>query len=241
MAILPASDAQAQKRAAAARALELVEDGMKLGLGTGTTAEFFLELLAERVKAGLCVVGTPTSERTGVRARALGIPIDTLDALGTLDLAVDGADEADRALNLIKGGGGALLREKIVAASATRLAIIADESKLVARLGAFALPVEVLLFGHGTTARRIADVAARLGYPGLAPKLRLKDGAAFRTDSGNGIYDCPFGAIADAPRLADALSAVPGVVDHGLFIGMASVLFIAGSRSVEEIRAAGGK
>ena len=151
MVAIPPSDAMALKRAAAARALDFVQDGMKLGLGTGTTADLFLELLAERIRAGLKISATPTSDRTAGKARALAIAMQELDALGSLDLAIDGADEADANLNLIKGGGGALLREKIVAASAERLIVIADQSKLVARLGAFPVPVEVIAFGHGTT------------------------------------------------------------------------------------------
>jgi ribose 5-phosphate isomerase A len=226
------------KRAAAVRALDFVKDGMKLGLGTGSTAEAFLELLAERVRSGLDVVGTATSQRSADKARALGIPLAELDSLGMLDLVIDGADEADRDLNLIKGGGGALLREKIVAASGARMIVIADDSKYVQRLGAFPLPVEVIPFGHGTTAGRIVRVAKAMGYHGLAPKLRLKDDAPFTTDNGNLIYDCPLGGIMDAPRLATALSVIPGVVDHGLFIGMASVLVLAGAGGVRVIEPA---
>ena len=227
--------ATALKRAAAARALDFVDDGMKLGLGTGSTAEVFLELLAERVRGGLKIVGTPTSQRTADKARALGIPLDELDALGRLDLVVDGADEADRQLDLIKGGGGALLREKIVAASAKRMIVIADDTKLVRQLGAFPLPVEVVSFAHGSTARRIAAVAQACGYENLVPQLRMAGGAPYLTDSGNCIYDCPFGAIADKGLLAVALSLVPGVVDHGLFVGLASTLVIAGKNGVEVI------
>jgi len=229
------SDSNALKRAAAARALDFVEDGMKLGLGTGSTADLFLELLAERMRAGMKIAGTPTSERTAERARALGIPMHELDALGGLDLAIDGADEADTNLDLIKGGGGALLREKIVAASAKRLVIIADESKLVPKLGAFPVPVEVIAFGHGTTRTRICAAAEKLGCGNLAPVLRAKEGRPFRTDSGNVIYDCPFGAIADVPALAAALSPIPGVVEHGLFVNMTSALVIAGANGVRVI------
>ena len=228
-------DANELKRAAAARALDYVHDGMKLGLGTGSTAEAFLDLLAERVRAGLKIVGTPTSERTAEKARALNIPLDDLDALGRLDLTIDGADEADVNLDLIKGGGGALLREKIVAASSFRMVVIADESKLVHRLGAFPLPVEVVAFGHRTTAARIAAVTQALGYDDMHPSLRMKDGGVFRTDSGNVIYDCPFGLIADAASLAAALSMVTGVVEHGLFVGLASALVLAGAGGVRVI------
>ena len=235
MMAIPPVDAAALKRAAAGRALDFVEDGMKLGLGTGSTADLFLELLAERIRAGLKIFGTPTSERTADKARALGIAMHELDALGSLDLAVDGADEADADLNLIKGAGGALLREKIVAASAERMVVIADENKLVARLGAFPLPVEVIAFGHGTTRARICAAAESLGYENLAPVLRTKAGQVFRTDSGNVIYDCPFGAIADVPALAAALSPITGVVEHGLFVNMASALVIAGASGVRVI------
>ena len=228
-------DQNALKRAAAARALEFVRDGMKLGLGTGSTAEAFLDLLAERVRAGLKITGTPTSERTREKASALSIPVAELDSLAPLDLVIDGADEADHNLDLIKGGGGALLREKIVAASAARLLVIADESKLVRRLGAFPLPIEVIAFGHRTTASRIAAVAHALGHPRLTPRLRMKDGQPFRTDSGNVIYDCPFVEIGDAPALAAALSTITGVVEHGLFVGLASHLVIAGASGVRVI------
>ena len=235
MSAIPSPDANALKRAAAARALDYVRDGMKVGLGTGSTAEAFLELLAERVRAGLNIVGTPTSERTSDKAEALGIPIKSLDALAPLDIVVDGADEADADLNLIKGGGGALLREKIVAASAKRMIVIADESKLVARLGAFPLPVEVVDFAHATTAARIRRIATTLGHTTMMPVLRTKDRRSYRTDNRNCIYDCPFGAISDVPRLAAALSAIPGVVEHGLFVDIASVLVIAAKSGVRVI------
>jgi ribose 5-phosphate isomerase A len=228
-------DAAALKRAAAARALDFVRDGMKLGLGTGSTAEAFLELLAERVRAGFKIVGTPTSERTREKASALSIPVAELDSLAPLDLVIDGADEADGNLDLIKGGGGALLREKIVAISSARMVVIADESKLVNRLGAFPLPVEVITFGHRTTQTRISSVARALGYAQMTPKLRMKDGLPFHTDSGNVIYDCPFGEIADAPSLAAALSAITGVVEHGLFVELASHLVIAGASGVRVV------
>jgi ribose 5-phosphate isomerase A len=228
-------DANALKRAAAARALDFVRDGMKLGLGTGSTAEAFLDLLAERVRAGMKIIGTPTSERTRAKASALSIPVAELDGLAPLDLVIDGADEADHNLDLIKGGGGALLREKIVAASSARMIVIADESKLVRRLGAFPLPVEVVAFGHRTTASRIAAVARAFGHAQLVPRLRMKDGQAFRTDNGNVIYDCAFGEIADAPSLAAGLSTITGVVEHGLFVGLASHLVIAGAAGVRVI------
>ena len=228
-------DSAALKRAAAAKALDYVQPGMKLGLGTGSTAEIFLDLLAPRIRGGLNVIGVPTSEKTAAKARALGISLAPLDDLAPLDLTVDGADESDRELTLIKGAGGALLREKIVAASSKRMVVIADDSKLVARLGKFPLSVEVLEFGHKTTAARIAAAAAALGYAGVAITLRSRDGAAVKSDSGNVIYDCAFGAITSAPRLAQALSDIPGVVEHGLFLGLATTLLIAHPGEVEII------
>ncbi|HTT83157.1 MAG TPA: ribose-5-phosphate isomerase RpiA [Rhizomicrobium sp.] len=224
-------DVASLKRAAAAKALEFVRDGMKLGLGTGTTAEAFLELLAERVRSGLQVVGAATSQRTEETARALGIPVAALDELSPLDLDIDGADEADRSLTLIKGGGGALLHEKIVAASSRRMIVIMDGSKLVDRLGRFPLPVEVTRFGHETTANRIRNAAAALGYENVPVELR----AGFVTDSGNVIYDCGFGAIREARLLALALAVIPGVVEHGLFLNFASALVIARTGGVEII------
>lgn len=226
------------KKSAAAKALEFVEDGMKLGLGTGSTAEAFLDVLAPRVRGGLKLDCVPTSERTAQKARALGIPLGELDALAPLDLTIDGADEADRDLNLIKGAGAALLREKIVAASSRAMIVIADDSKLVARLGRFPLPVEVLAFGHGSTAERIRSAAHALGYAGVAVTQRMRDGAPVKTDSGNLVYDCAFGAITDVAALAAALSAVPGVVEHGLFVGIATALVIAFPGEVQVIRRA---
>lgn len=226
------------KKSAAAKALEFVEDGMKLGLGTGSTAEAFLDVLAPRVRGGLKLDCVPTSERTAQKARALGIPLGELDALAPLDLTIDGADEADRDLNLIKGAGAALLREKIVAASSRAMIVIADDSKLVARLGRFPLPVEVLAFGHGSTAERIRSAAHALGYAGVAVTQRMRGGAPVKTDSGNLVYDCAFGAITDVPALAAALSAVPGVVEHGLFVGIATALVIAFPGEVQVIRRA---
>lgn len=226
------------KRMAAAKAVEYITDGMKLGLGTGSTAEIFLELLAARVRGGLNVIGTATSERTAEKARSLGIPLAALDDLAPLDLTVDGADEADRKLNLIKGAGGALLREKIVAASSARMIVIADRSKLVPRLGRFPLSIEVLEFGQKMTARRVVDALAVLGYHDVAVALRSREGLTFVSDSGNLIYDCALGAITSAPKLAAVLAAIPGVVEHGLFIGMATTLIVAHPRRVQIIEKA---
>jgi ribose 5-phosphate isomerase A len=229
------TDLSALKRAAAIRALEFVENGMKLGLGTGSTAEAFLDVLAPRIKGGLTITAVPTSERTAEKARALAIPLADLDSLAPLDLVIDGTDEADRNLNLIKGAGGALLREKIVAASAKRMIVIADSTKLVSTLGRFVLPVEVIVFGHSTTAARITAGIAKLGYSRIPFTLRTKDGAPYKTDSGNLIYDIAFGIITDAARLADTLSNIPGVVEHGLFIGLAHTLVIASEDKVDVI------
>jgi len=228
------------KKTAAAKALDYVADGMKLGLGTGSTAEIFLELLAARVRGGINVICTATSERIAERARTLGIPLAGLDELAPLDLTIDGADESDRKLNLIKGGrgGGALLREKLVAASSRRMIVIVDKSKLVGKLGRFPLPVEVVEFGQKTTAQRIAEALAALGYHDPPVELRNRDGLTFKSDSGNLIYDCELGTIKSPPKLAMALSAIPGVVEHGLFIGIATTLIVARPRGIEIIERA---
>jgi ribose 5-phosphate isomerase A len=229
------SDTASLKRAAALKALDFVQDGMKLGLGTGTTAEAFLEVLGPRVKGGLKIMGAASSQRTADLARALSIPMADLDQLAPLDLTIDGADEADRALTLIKGGGGALLREKIVATSSRKMIVIADSSKLVEKLGRFPLPIEVVGFGHATTAARIIQVLAGLGYHRVPIALRMRDGEPFKTDTGNLIYDCPLGVIGDVSLLALALSSITGVVEHGLFVGIASALILAGEAGVEVI------
>ena len=229
------TDQNALKKAVAAKALEYVHDGMTLGLGSGTTAEIFLDQLAPRIRGGMKLLCVPTSERTAAHARKLGITLAALDDLAPLDLTIDGADEADRNLDLIKGGGGMLLREKIVAASSKKMVVIADETKLVPRLGKYPLPVEVVEFGHKATAFRLAEAFRALNYAGVTMMVRQKDGAPFKTDSGNLIYDCALGAIQSAPRLAAAISAVPGVVEHGLFVGIATTLLIAGPGEVEVI------
>jgi ribose 5-phosphate isomerase A len=229
------TDQNALKRAVAAKALEYVQDGMKLGLGSGTTAEIFVEMLAPRVRGGEKLLCVPTSEKTAALARKLGITLASLDDLAPLDLTIDGADEADRNLDVIKGGGGMLLREKIVAASSRRMIVIADESKLVPRLGKYPLPVEVVEFGHKSTAQRLARAFAAAGYTEVIMTLRQRDGAAFKTDSGNVIFDCAFGAIQNAAKLAAAIHTVPGVVEHGLFIGIATTLLIATDGEIEVI------
>jgi ribose 5-phosphate isomerase A len=221
-------DIEAQKRQAAAVAVDWVRPGMRLGLGTGSTARHFVELLAERVRAGLDVVGVPTSETTRADAQQLGVPLTTLDETPALDLTVDGADEIGPDLSLIKGGGGALLREKIVAAASTRMVVIADESKWVAVLGRFPLPIEVVPFGLASTKRAVEAAAAAAGCPGEAVLRRGKDGHAFVTDGGHWILDAVLGRIAEPRSLADRLSSIPGVVEHGLFIGLAQAAILAG-------------
>jgi ribose 5-phosphate isomerase A len=229
------SDPNQLKRAAAAKALDYVVDGMKLGLGSGSTAECFVELLAPRVRGGQKLLCVPTSERTATLARKHGITLSTLDDQAPLDLTVDGADEADRNLDLIKGGGGMLLREKIVAASSKKMIVIADESKLVPRLGKFPLPVEVVEFGHKAIAQRLAAALEAAGYRHPGVMLRQKNGVVFKTDNGNVIYDCKLDAIQNAAKLGAAIRAVPGVVEHGLFVGIATTLLIATPGEVEVI------
>ena len=229
------TDQNALKRAVAAKALEYVRDGMKLGLGSGSTAEIFVEMLAPKVRSGFKLLCVPTSERTATLARKLGITLSTLDDLAPLDLTIDGADEADRNLEVIKGGGGMLLREKIVAAASKKMIVIADETKLVPRLGKYPLPIEVVEFGHKVTAAHLAAAFAGLGYANVPMAVRQKDGVPFKTDSGNLIYDCAFGAIQNAPKLAAAISTVPGMVEHGLFIGIATTLLISGPGEIEVI------
>ena len=225
----------ALKRQAAARALQEVRDGMKLGLGTGSTAKHFVDLLGEKVRAGLTVVGVPTSEATRAQAEQCGVPLTTLDEIDQLDLTVDGADEIDGALNLIKGGGGALLREKIVAAASDRMIVIADDAKWVDALGRFPLPVEVIPFGLAATRRAMAGAFAESGVSGQMVLRKGKDGHVFVTDGGHWIIDAHLGRIEDAPRLAGLLSLIPGVVEHGLFIGLAGAVVLAGAQGIRMI------
>ena len=232
-------DMDALKRQAAARALEQVRPGMKLGLGTGSTAKHFVDLLGEKVRAGLNVVGVPTSEATRAQAIDCGIQLTTLDEVDRLDLTVDGADEADRALDLIKGGGGALLREKIVAAASDRMIVIADDSKWVATLGRFPLPVEVIPFGLGATRRAVEAAFAQAGVSGQMDVRKGRDGHVFVTDGGHWIVDAHLGRISDPPRLAGLLNAIPGVVEHGLFIGLAGTLILAGARGIRVVERQG--
>jgi ribose 5-phosphate isomerase A len=225
------SDSDILKRQAAERAMTFVRSGMRLGLGTGSTAKHFVDLLGAAVQQGLEVIGAPTSEATARQAAALGVPLTTLDETPELDLTIDGADEIDPSLRLIKGGGGALLREKIVAAASRRMLVIADASKSVATLGAFPLPVEVVPFGLGATRRHIERACAELGLAGSIT-LRERQGQTFVTDGGHYILDCAFGALPDPEALANALAFIPGIVDHGLFLGMASAAILAGPQGV---------
>ena len=228
-------DMDGLKRQAAARALEHVQDGMKLGLGTGSTAKHFVELLGEKVAAGMRVIGVPTSEATRIQAEQCKIPLTTLDEIDRLDLTVDGADEVDHALDLVKGGGGALLREKIVAAASDRMIVIADDSKWVDVLGRFPLPVEVIPFGLAATQRAMADAFAQIGVSGQMGVRKGRDGHVFVTDGGHWIVDAHLGRITDAPRLAGLLSLIPGVVEHGLFIGLASTAVLAGAQGIRVV------
>jgi ribose 5-phosphate isomerase A len=224
------------KKAAAAEALTLVESGMRLGLGTGSTAKIFVDLLAERMKReGLKLIAVPTSEATRLQAESLGIPLTTLDETPELDLAIDGADELDAQLNLIKGGGAAHLREKIVELAAKRFVVIADETKEVVVLGKFPLPLEVVPFGLAATRQRLTRVIEKSGCAGEL-RLRMKaDGTPVKTDGGNLILDAHLGTIADPARLADALDHVTGLVEHGLFIGMAERAILATRQGVRVI------
>jgi len=230
-------DARQLKIEAARVALEHVEDGMRLGIGTGSTAEEFVRLLAVKVQEGLSIIGVPTSERTAALCRELGVPLSTLEETPELDLTIDGADEIDPQLGLIKGGGGALLREKIVAAASEKMLVIAAASKLVKTLGKFPLPIEVNEFGLGATKIAIAKAAAKLGLEGPL-EIRMTNGKPFVTDGGHLIIDASFGRIPDTRALSDALHAIPGVVEHGLFLGLADAAIVAeAGRGVRTVRA----
>lgn len=219
-----------EKRAAAEASLRFLKDGQIVGIGTGSTVEYFIAMLGKRVKEGLKIRGIPTSERSRQQAAELGIALTTLDECPEIDVTVDGADEVDPQLRLIKGGGGALLREKIVASASKQVVIIADSSKQVPVLGKFALPVEVIKFAQNVVARKIEKLGAKVSLR-CAP-----DGEPFLTDENNHILDCHFGQIADPDRLAGQLSDMPGIVEHGLFIGMASVVLVAKGRQIVELK-----
>lgn len=225
--------AEEWKKSAAEHALTHVTPGMKLGLGTGSTAAHFVNLLGQKVKSGLNVLCVPTSEATRIQAAALGIPLSNLDDTPFLDLTVDGADEIDSELRLIKGGGGALLREKIVAVASRRVIIIADHTKRVETLGAFPLPIEVVPFGLTATKTLIARLASDCGCDGEIKVRAGKDGKPFLTDNGNVVLDCAFGQIEDPDALDDSLKLVPGVVENGLFLGIADLGIVAGPMGIE--------
>jgi len=228
-------DARQLKIEAARVALEHVEDGMNLGIGSGTTADEFVRVLAEKVEGGLRVKGVPTSERTAGLCVELGVPIYSLDELPRLDLTIDGADEIDPALQLIKGGGGALLREKIVACASAKMVVIADESKVVDMLGRFALPIEVVAFGMTATHIAVERAASALDLNGTI-EPRMDRDVPFETDGGHRILDASFGRIPDAEALAAALRHIPGVVEHGLFLNIASEAIIAGASGIGTMR-----
>jgi len=218
-----------EKEAAGRAAAKLVRDGDVVGLGTGSTAYFAIIALGERVKEGLKIAGIPTSLQTADLARSVGIPLTTLDEHPEIDITIDGADEIDAKLNLIKGGGGALLREKVVASASKKMVVVADSGKVVSVLGKFPLPVEVIAFARTVVEKRITAL-------GASTKLRVKrDGSTYITDNGNEILDCSFGMIEDPPSLARELGDIPGIVEHGLFIALASVALVGKGDSVDEI------
>src|SRR5258708_14722391 len=219
-----------EKEAAGRAAAKLVRDGDIVGLGRGLTGYLGVVVLGERVRVGLKIIGIPTSVQTADLARAVGIRLTTLDEHPEIDITIDGADEVDPKLNLIKGGGGALTREKVVASASKKMVVVADSGKVVAVLGKFPLPVEVIPFARTVVERKIVAL-------GASPKLRMKpDGSPFLTDNGNQILDCSFGKIDDPPALTGELDGMPGVVEHGLFIGLAKLVVVGRGASVEEIR-----
>ena len=238
---VPADPIEMAKAAAARRAVEYVEDGMRVGLGTGSTANWMVRRLGERVREeGLRVTGVATSTRTAALARDCGIPLATLDELRWLDLTIDGADEVDPALALVKGAGGALLREKIVATASDMMVVIADASKIVDRLGAFPLPVEVVPFGWRTTQALVEECLVGLDVGARAVALRQSGEAPERTDEGNLILDLRLGRIGDARELALVLNQVPGVVENGLFLDLCDVVVVGAPDGTTTLRAAGG-
>lgn len=229
--------ADEHKKMAAMRAVEMVEPGMRIGLGTGSTAAHFVALLGARVKAGLSVICVPTSEETRKFGESRGITMSTLEEVPELDITFDGADEIDEELRMIKGGGGALLREKIVAMASDRVVIMVDESKLVETIGAFKLPVEVVQFGLTATRDMIETLASDCGCEGEVEVRMTAEGSPFITDNGNYILDCAFGRIDDPEDLDDALKFIPGVVESGLFLDICDVAIVSGEDGVRLIEA----
>ncbi|MEP3275235.1 MAG: ribose-5-phosphate isomerase RpiA [Stappiaceae bacterium] len=221
-----------EKKAAAVAALEEVRTGMKIGLGTGSTADYFTRALGEKVTNGLDILAVPTSERTADLARSLNIPLTSLEEEPVLDLTVDGADELSDALELIKGGGGALLREKIVAAASNRMVVVADSSKRVANLGRFPLPIEVMPFGLGATINAVEALLVSLSYKGDTILRKTADGKPYVTDGGHFILDIELEMITEAGKLAAELNLIPGVVENGLFIDLADAAYVCGQTGV---------
>jgi len=230
---LPAKDVSAldqEKQLAAHAAVQLVESGNIVGLGSGSTATYAIRFLAERVREGLKIVGIPTSLKTQQLAEQLGIPLTTLDQDPHIDIDIDGADEIDRQLNLIKGGGGAFLREKIIASASRRFVVIAESTKQVSQLGKFPLPVEVIPFAQSVIQAQIEGLGAQVAL------RRYSYGNTYVTDEGHHVLDCSFGEIPDPPALAQKLRSIPGVVEHGLFIGMAEMALIGKNGQVVQLR-----
>jgi ribose 5-phosphate isomerase A len=223
-----------KKILAAQKAFEYVKDGMKLGLGTGSTADEFTKILSDNVKNGLDVVCVPTSENTKDLAESLNIPLASLENLNFLDLTVDGADEVDDDLSLLKGGGGALLREKIIAFNSKKMIVIADDTKKVSKLGEFRLPIELIKFEHKITINRVLEKLENIGYPGTA-ELRVINGNPFTTDSENLIYDLSIGLIEEPEIIDNLLNSIPGVVENGLFVDMANIVIIGEQNGVKII------
>jgi len=223
-----------KKILAAQKAFEYVEDGMKLGLGTGSTADEFTKILSDYVKNGLDVICVPTSENTKDLAESLNIPLASLENLNFLDLTVDGADEVDDDLSLLKGGGGALLREKIIAFNSKKMIVIADDTKKVSKLGEFRLPIELIKFEHKITINRVLEKLENIGYSGTA-ELRVINGNPFTTDSENLIYDLSIGLIEEPAIIDNLLNSIPGVVENGLFVDMANIVIIGEQNGVKII------
>ncbi|HET8827517.1 MAG TPA: ribose-5-phosphate isomerase RpiA [Terriglobales bacterium] len=221
---------ETEKRSAARAAVQLVQFGSVVGLGSGSTATFAIQFLAERVRSGLKIVGIPTSQATKQLAEQLGIPLTTLDENPVIDIDIDGADEIDPQLNLIKGGGGAMLREKVIASASKRFVVVAESTKLVSHLGKFPLPVEVISFAEALVKRRIEALGAQVTL------RKQRDGGVYVTDEGHHILDCNFGEIADPAALNAKLHEIPGVVEHGLFIRLAETAFVGKDGNVVQVK-----